>query len=127
MGANSGQPLGYSRFRMQHFQKIWTTQETTNSYVDLGTYWDKTGFHYATIQIWNTGLTNDVYIKILGSLNNSDYDIEVLSETLLGENTYVLNDLSNMAEGTYIPYIKIQIKSAVADNHSTVKAFAVCI
>lgn len=117
----------YPQMRMAHFNKTWDEETSTNSYVDLGTYWDKRGFKTATIQIWNTGDTNDINYTILGSLNGTDYDIEVIGETLLQEDDYDLIDISSMSEGAYIPYIKIQIKSSVADSHSTVKAFGVCI
>lgn len=126
MGSNSGQPTR-PQVRMQHFQKEFTEQTSTNSYVDLDTVWDKSGFHNGTVQLWNTGSSNDIDYKILGSLNGIDYDIEVVSETTLGEDATTLKDVSNLTEGAYIPFIKVQIKSTVADNHSTVKGFGVCI
>lgn len=127
MGANSGQPLGYSRFRKQHFQKIWDEQTSTNDYVDLGTYWDKTGFSIATIQIKNTGDTNEVYHKVLGSLDGTNFDIVIVDETTIVVEDYDLVDIGGVTEGQYIPYVKIQIKSKVADNHSTVESIGVCI
>ena len=129
MGANSGQPH-FSVQRKAHFQKEWSEQTSTNSYVDLGgssAVWDKTGFQVATLQIWNTGSSNDINYKVLGSLNGTDYDIVIISETTLQEDDFHLIDISNLAEGAYIPYIKIQIKSTVTDTHSTVVAYGVCI
>lgn len=126
MGANSGQPY-HPQTRKSHFEKEWSEQTSTNSYVDLSTVWDKTGYQVATLQIWNTGDTNDIDYKVLGSLNGTDYDIEIISETVLGEDDFDLIDISSFSEGAYIPYVKIQIKSTVSDSHSDVKAFGVCI
>jgi hypothetical protein len=129
MGDNSGQPVR-PMVQKAHFQKNFAEQTSTNDYVTLDSVWDKSGFQTATIQIWNSDTeedNNDVYYKILGSLNGTDYDIEIIGETTLEDDDYDLIDISNLSEGAYIPFIKIQIKSKVADNHSTVKAFGVCI
>lgn len=110
--------------------KSWSEQASTNTYVDLGStsaVWDKSLLEIATIQIWNTGESNDIDYKVLGSLNNSDYDIEIVSETTLGEGVSALIDISHLSEGAFIPYLKIQIKSTVADTHSTVRSYGVGI
>lgn len=127
MALDSNQPKGIPQYRKAHWEKVWAEQTSTNSYVDLGTYWDKVGFSVGTIQLWNTGDTNDIDYQVLGSLNGSDYDIEIISETLLGEDDFDIIDVGAYSEASYIPYIKIQIKSAVADAHSTVEAIGVCV
>lgn len=130
MALETNQPLGVPQFRKSHWEKVWVSQASTNSYVDLGgsgTYWDKLGYRAATMQIWNTGLVNDINYKVLGSLNGVDYDIEIVEETTLQENDYDLIDIGEFSEATYIPYVKIQIKSTVADTPSNVEAIGVCI
>lgn len=127
MSLVSNQPKGSPHVRRMHWEKTWASQASTNSYVDLGTYWDKTGFQVGTIQIWNTGDTNDINYKVWGSLNGSDFDIPVVEETTVGEDEFDLVDISNLSEGAYIPYILIQIQSTSSGNHSTVEAFGVCI
>lgn len=130
MALTTNQPLGVPQIRKSHWEHVWASQTSTNSYVDLGgsgTYWDKLGYEKATIQIWNTGVANDIDYNVLGSLNGVDYDIEIISETTLGEDNFHLIDISSFSEGAYIPYVKIQIKSTIADTHSTVEAIGVCI
>lgn len=127
MGADSGQVKRTPQYRRKHFQKEWSLQTSTNDFVILGTVWDKTGFEKATLQIWNTGDTNNINYKVLGSLNSVDYDIEVISTTILDKEDYDLIDISSLSEGAYIPYIQIQIESTIDDSHSTIKAFAVCV
>lgn len=127
MGANSGQPLGTPVYRKKHFQSIWSEQTSTNSYVDLGDVWDKTGFQIGTLQIKNTGDTNEIDYKLLGSLDGTTYDIEIVSETTLAVESNDLIDIGYLSEGSYIPYVKFQIKSTVSDSHSTVEAIGVCI
>ena len=111
----------------EHEDNSWSEQTSTNAYVDLGDAWDKLGFEKGTIVISNTGDTNDVYFKVYGSLDNVNYNILIKDETTLGEEVDELIDIGNLTEGAYIPYIKIQIKSVVADNHTTVTAYAVAI
>jgi len=127
MSLISNQPKGVPQFRKTHWEKIWASQASVNAYADLGVYWDKAGFGTATIQIWNTGVANDIDYKVLGSINGTDYDIEIISETTLQESDFDLIDIGAYTEASYIPYVKIQIKSTLADTHSTVEAIGVCI
>lgn len=127
MGANSGQPLGRPQFRKAHFQKTWASQETTNDYVTLGTVLDKTGFTKCTLQIYNTGDTNDISYKIEGSLDGTNYNISIMGVTVLQESDYDVIDISSLLDDCYVPYIKILVESTVDDNHSDVEAFAVCV
>ena len=129
MGINSGQPPR-PQFQRCQFYKDWSVQTSTNNYVTLDSIWEISGFTKSTIQIWNTDSeedNNDIYYKILGSINGVDYDIDIVGETTLEDDDYDIIDISSLLNGAYIPYIKIQIKSKVADNHSTVEAYGVCI
>ena len=126
MGANSGQPLA-PQFRRKHFSKEWASQASTNTYVILGSVWDKTGFISCTMQIWNTGSSNAIDFKILGSLNGTDYDIEVYTGTTISKSDYILLNLNSILDDCYIPYLQIQIKSTVTDSHSTVEAYGVVL
>jgi hypothetical protein len=127
MSLISNQPKGINEVRVMHWEKTWTSQASTNDYVDLGTYWDKVGFNIVTMQVNNTGATNSIYYKILGSLDGVTYNIDVVSETSVIATDYNLINISSILGDTYIPYIKIQIKSVVAGSHSTVTAIGVCM
>jgi hypothetical protein len=127
MSLISNQPKGINEVRVMHWEKTWASQASTNAYVDLGTYWDKVGFNTVTMQVNNTGATNSIYYKILGSLDGVTYNIDVVSETSLIATDYNLINISSILGDTYIPYIKIQIKSVVAGSHSTVTAIGVCM
>ena len=126
MGANSGQPVR-PQVQKAHFQKEWTTQETTNAYVTLGTVWDKSGFLNGTIQLWNTDGANSIDYQILGSLDGTNYDITVQAETAIASGGNDLVNVGGVSDAPYIPYLKIQIKSTVADTPGDVNAFGVCI
>lgn len=127
MSLASTQPKGVPQHRRTHWEKTWASQASVNAYADLGTYWDKVGFEKATMQIRNTGVANSIDYKILGSLDGTNYDIEIISLTTILLSDYDLIDISDFSEGAYIPYIKIQIKSTVGGAHSTVTAVGVCI
>ena len=102
------------------------SQASTNSYVDLGSAWDITGLLHKTIQINNTGVTNDIDYLILGSLDGTNYDISIDSNTIQESDNEIVN-VNDLTNNTYIPFIKIQIKSTVAGNHSTATAIGVGI
>lgn len=120
------QSKGISQTRKYHYKQEWSSQASTNSFVDLGDSWDISGLLNSTIEINNTGDTNDIDYQVLGSLDDSSYDISIDSGTI-GEDDYKIVNINSLTDNAYIPFLKIQIKSTVADNHSSVTVIGVAI
>lgn len=121
-----GQTKGIPQYKKYHYKQSWSSQASTNSYVNLGNSWDTAGLKNKIIQINNTGDTNDIDYKILGSLDNSNFDLLVDTSTI-GALDFEIINIDSFLENSYIPYLIIQIKSKVADSHSTVTAIGTSI
>lgn len=97
------------------FKEDTMTGTTTNDYADA-LDWDSRGFNTKSITIKNTGDTNSLDYKLL--VRYSDYDggddQEELSESTLDQGETALLHLNKAYSR-----IKLQVKSTVADQHTT--------
>jgi hypothetical protein len=103
-------------------KKTWASQVTTDSYADIGTSWDKDFFKTTTIIIKNTGTTNGAHVKVLGSVDGVNFDVEVLPENLIAASGKTVVRFSD-----YYTHIKIQVKAATAGAQTNVEAIGASI
>lgn len=99
--------------------KAWSEQTTTDEYEDLGKPWDKSHLKTCTLVIENTGSTNKAKAKVLGSVDGENYDIEVAAEAEVAASGAITVKWSDYYTG-----VVVQIKSAEAGKHTTIKARA---
>lgn len=102
-------------------KESWESQETTNSYADLGDVWYKPFHLTSTIVVRNEGATNDGKAKILGSVNGRNY-VEVASEQTISPTEYHTFEVSG-----YWPWLKVQVTAAVTDSQTDMAAWAAAI
>ncbi len=94
-------------------------QTTTNSYVDLGTIWDKSPFREVTILIMNLG-ANSLTYKLIGSIDfGVTFDVPLTSDVAVA-GTVNSPELVNIP----VTHIKIQVKATTGSSFTTVKAKA---
>lgn len=96
----------------------WPEQETTDDYEDLGDPLYKPHYLHTTIVVTNTGDTNDAVVKVCGSVDGEVY-IDIEDEQEVGEEESVAFTLHD-----YWPWVKVQIKSKSASDHTSVTAVA---
>ncbi len=95
-----------------------TSQTTTNSYVDFGSAMDVLPFKSINIEINNTGVSNSVTYKILGSLNGgTTYSVTITPDTVIAASSSDYKLINK-----HFSHIKIQIKATSSSNQTTVTA-----
>jgi hypothetical protein len=114
------------RYRRSHFECSWSSQNTTDSYADLGEHWDTRGYYYKTVELRNLGDTNAIDYRILGSMDGTTFNTSITTGNLSASNHETI-DINAFIASSYIPYIKLQIKAAVGGQQSEVMAVGACM
>jgi len=109
--------------RLQHFDYTYDETTTTNAYVALETF-DLRGRMNCAVRLENTDAANSIDYKMLGSIDGTNFDITVKSETSVAAAGV---EIVNKSSTAYIPYLAIYIKSTVLDTAGKVVATICCV
>lgn len=109
-------------YKLQHFDHSFAEVTTTNTYVTLDTL-DLRGKMNCTIRLKNTHATGAIKYKVLGSIDGTNFDIEIQAETVV-----VASDVDIIVKPSYyIPYVAVSVKSSVADTPGKALVTIACV
>jgi hypothetical protein len=97
----------------------WAEQATTNDYKNLGTPWDKEHLKSCTLVVHNTGVANAAKVKVLGSVDGENYDVEIQAEVEVAA-----DGKKAISWSAYYTHVVVQIKASVDGSQTTVAARA---
>lgn len=107
-------------FQPESAVQTWAEQVTTDEYADLGAPWDTRWLLRKSIVVKNTGGTNGLHYKVLGSVDNGkNYDVEIKEETVVAA-----EQSDDVSYDKYVTHVKIQVKAQSASDQTTAAASA---